>query len=193
MPFELNCLFQSLVIDQTIEKVSFCTPDPGNDRVFSYICREGTTRRWMCHSFIALRDTVSWHSNLPSTLWFKVLLVLKIVRPLSCDQCPVTQRQRKKDGLVWNFKIKGENWITTYLTCRWKLNDEMIPISLLYAHFFFKFLIWSLKIKKQLLEKIFSWKKETESKIERGYLFATSHDIPHHFSQYLYWNKQNGG
>lgn len=134
--FELNCLFQSLVIDQTIEKVSFCTPDPGNDRVFSYICREGTTRRWMCHSFLALRDTVSWHSNLPSTLWFKVLLVLKIVRPLSCDQCPVTQRQRKKDGLVWNFKIKGENWITTYLTCRWKLNDEMIPISLLYAHFF---------------------------------------------------------
>lgn len=48
---------KSLVIDQTIEKVSFCTPDPSNDRVFSYICREGTTRRWMCHSFIALRDT----------------------------------------------------------------------------------------------------------------------------------------
>lgn len=48
---------KSLVIDQTIEKVSFCTPDPSNDRVFSYICREGTTRRWMCHSFIAMRDT----------------------------------------------------------------------------------------------------------------------------------------
>lgn len=62
----------------------------------------------------------------------------------------------------------------------------MIPISLLYAHFFFKVLIWSPKIKKQLLEKIFSWTKETGSKIERGYLFATSHDTPHHFSQYLY-------
>lgn len=48
---------KSLVIDQTIEKVSFCTPDPSNDRVFSYICREGTTRRWMCHSFVAVRDT----------------------------------------------------------------------------------------------------------------------------------------
>lgn len=48
---------KSLVIDQTIEKVSFCTPDPSNERVFSYICREGTTRRWMCHCFIALRDT----------------------------------------------------------------------------------------------------------------------------------------
>lgn len=50
---------QSLVIDQTIEKVSFCTPDPSDDRVFSYICREGTTRRWMCHCFVATRDTVT--------------------------------------------------------------------------------------------------------------------------------------
>ncbi|KAL9957759.1 hypothetical protein ACROYT_G034697 [Oculina patagonica] len=48
---------KSLVIDQTIEKVSFCTPDPSNERVFSYICRDGTTRRWICHCFIALRDT----------------------------------------------------------------------------------------------------------------------------------------
>ncbi|EDO42937.1 predicted protein, partial [Nematostella vectensis] len=48
---------KSLTIDQTIEKVSFCTPDPSDDRVFSYICREGTTRRWMCHCFIAIRDT----------------------------------------------------------------------------------------------------------------------------------------
>ena len=55
----VTSLFQSLVIDQTIEKVSFCTPDPSNERVFSYICRDGTTRRWICHCFIAMRDTVS--------------------------------------------------------------------------------------------------------------------------------------
>ena len=55
----VTSMFQSLVIDQTIEKVSFCTPDPSNERVFSYICRDGTTRRWICHCFIAMRDTVS--------------------------------------------------------------------------------------------------------------------------------------
>ncbi|UYV74638.1 NUMB [Cordylochernes scorpioides] len=48
---------QGLIVDQTIEKVSFCAPDRGHERGFSYICRDGTTRRWMCHGFLAVKDT----------------------------------------------------------------------------------------------------------------------------------------
>ncbi|PIO37651.1 hypothetical protein AB205_0169110 [Aquarana catesbeiana] len=50
-------LVQDLLLDQTIEKVSFCAPDRNFDRAFSYICRDGTTRRWICHCFMAVKDT----------------------------------------------------------------------------------------------------------------------------------------
>ncbi|KAF2350165.1 NUMB domain, partial [Trinorchestia longiramus] len=46
-----------LLVDQTIEKVSFCAPDRNHERGFSYICRDGTTRRWMCHGFVAIKET----------------------------------------------------------------------------------------------------------------------------------------
>ncbi|KAG8041452.1 hypothetical protein G9C98_002745 [Cotesia typhae] len=36
---------KGLIVDQTIEKVSFCAPDRNHDKGFSYICRDGTTRR----------------------------------------------------------------------------------------------------------------------------------------------------
>ncbi|KAG7274681.1 hypothetical protein CRUP_004605, partial [Coryphaenoides rupestris] len=39
---------KDLILDQTIEKVSFCAPDRNFERAFSYICRDGTTRRWIC-------------------------------------------------------------------------------------------------------------------------------------------------
>ncbi|XP_054154097.1 protein numb-like [Oppia nitens] len=48
---------KGLIVDQTIEKVSFCAPDRGHERGFSYICRDGTTRRWMCHGFNANKDS----------------------------------------------------------------------------------------------------------------------------------------
>ncbi|KAM9591515.1 LOW QUALITY PROTEIN: numb-like protein [Morphnus guianensis] len=48
---------KDLLVDQTIEKVSFCTPDRNFDKAFSYICRDGTTRRWICHCFLALKDS----------------------------------------------------------------------------------------------------------------------------------------
>ncbi|CAG9862351.1 unnamed protein product [Phyllotreta striolata] len=48
---------KGLIVDQTIEKVSFCAPDRNHERGFSYICRDGTTRRWMCHGFLALRES----------------------------------------------------------------------------------------------------------------------------------------
>ena len=48
---------KGLILDQTIEKVSFCAPDRNFDRGFSYICRDGTTRKWMCHAFMAVGDS----------------------------------------------------------------------------------------------------------------------------------------
>lgn len=48
---------KGLVLDQTIEKVSFCAPDRNFDKGFSYICRDGTTRRWMCHAMLAIGDS----------------------------------------------------------------------------------------------------------------------------------------
>ncbi|XP_039597778.1 protein numb homolog isoform X2 [Polypterus senegalus] len=48
---------KDLILDQTIEKVSFCAPDRNFDRAFSYICRDGTTRRWICHCFMAVKDS----------------------------------------------------------------------------------------------------------------------------------------
>lgn len=48
---------KGLILDQTIEKVSFCAPDRFHERGFSYICRDGTTRRWMCHGFHATKDS----------------------------------------------------------------------------------------------------------------------------------------
>ncbi|TPP64165.1 Cell polarity protein, partial [Fasciola gigantica] len=46
---------QHLIVDQTIEKVSFCAPDRGHEKGFAYICRDGATRRWMCHAFLAVK------------------------------------------------------------------------------------------------------------------------------------------
>uniref|UniRef100_A0A5S6QVP4 PID domain-containing protein n=1 Tax=Trichuris muris TaxID=70415 RepID=A0A5S6QVP4_TRIMR len=48
---------KGLIVDQTIEKVSFCAPDRNHEKGFAYICREGTTRRWLCHGFHAIRDS----------------------------------------------------------------------------------------------------------------------------------------
>uniref|UniRef100_A0A8C2PTY0 NUMB endocytic adaptor protein n=1 Tax=Cyprinus carpio TaxID=7962 RepID=A0A8C2PTY0_CYPCA len=48
---------KDLILDQTIEKVSFCAPDRNFEHAFSYICRDGTTRRWICHCFMAIKDS----------------------------------------------------------------------------------------------------------------------------------------
>lgn len=48
---------RGLVVDQTIEKVSFCAPDRNHDKGFAYICRDGTSRRWMCHGFQAIKES----------------------------------------------------------------------------------------------------------------------------------------
>lgn len=48
---------RGLIVDQTIEKVSFCAPDRSHDKGFAYICRDGTSRRWMCHGFHAIKES----------------------------------------------------------------------------------------------------------------------------------------
>uniref|UniRef100_A0A914X945 PID domain-containing protein n=1 Tax=Plectus sambesii TaxID=2011161 RepID=A0A914X945_9BILA len=48
---------RGLIVDQTIEKVSFCAPDRNHEKGFAYICRDGTSRRWMCHGFHASKET----------------------------------------------------------------------------------------------------------------------------------------
>ncbi|XP_041352785.1 protein numb-like isoform X3 [Gigantopelta aegis] len=50
---------KSMIVDQTIEKVSFCAPDRNHEKGFAYICRDGTTRRWMCHGFMAVKESFS--------------------------------------------------------------------------------------------------------------------------------------
>ena len=44
---------KSLIVDQTIEKVSFCAPVRLNPKGFAYIARDGATKRWMCHVLLA--------------------------------------------------------------------------------------------------------------------------------------------
>ncbi|CAH8606559.1 unnamed protein product [Dicrocoelium dendriticum] len=48
---------QHLMVDQTIEKVSFCAPDRSHDKGFAYICRDGASRRWICHAFLAVKES----------------------------------------------------------------------------------------------------------------------------------------
>lgn len=48
---------RDLILDQIIEKVSFCAPGSREERAFTYICREGTSKRWMCHGFISLNES----------------------------------------------------------------------------------------------------------------------------------------
>uniref|UniRef100_A0A7E4VTY0 PID domain-containing protein n=1 Tax=Panagrellus redivivus TaxID=6233 RepID=A0A7E4VTY0_PANRE len=48
---------RGLIVDQTIEKVSFCAPDRQNLKGFAYICREGASRRWVCHGFSTIKES----------------------------------------------------------------------------------------------------------------------------------------
>lgn len=54
---------KTLIVDQTIEKVSFCAPDRHHENGFAYICRDGTTRRWLCHGFMAAKETLKGTTN----------------------------------------------------------------------------------------------------------------------------------
>lgn len=92
-------LFQSMIVDQTIEKVSFCAPDRNHEKGFAYICRDGTTRRWMCHGFLAVKESVYY-------------LHLKHSKNFMTVHCPA--------DIVFFFKT----WIQVTVSCEDLLSKE---------------------------------------------------------------------
>ncbi|XP_032804485.2 protein numb homolog isoform X1 [Petromyzon marinus] len=83
---------KDLIVDQLIEKVSFCAPDRNLERAFSYICRDGTTRRWMCHCFMAARDSQGERLSHAVGCAFTVCLERK-------------QRREKECGVTATFDV----------------------------------------------------------------------------------------
>lgn len=90
---------KGLIVDQTIEKVSFCAPDRNHERGFSYICRDGTTRRWMCHGFLAGKDSGERLSHAVGCA-FAVCLERK-------------QRRDKECGVTMSFDMNNKTFTRT--------------------------------------------------------------------------------
>lgn len=91
------CL-QGLIVDQTIEKVSFCAPDRNNDKAFAYICRDGTTRRWLCHAFLAVKETGE-----------------RLSHAVGCAFaiCLEKKQKREKDAVQVTFNAEGTSFTRT--------------------------------------------------------------------------------
>ncbi|ESO03257.1 hypothetical protein HELRODRAFT_126290, partial [Helobdella robusta] len=68
-----------LLVDQTLEKVSFCAPDRNLNEGFAYICRDASTKRWLCHGFLAIKDSGDRISHALGTA-FAVCLERKVNR-----------------------------------------------------------------------------------------------------------------
>lgn len=49
----------SLAINQPIEKVSFCCALPSNERIFTYISRDGFAKQWVCHAFVTTKGVTA--------------------------------------------------------------------------------------------------------------------------------------
>ncbi|KAI1285011.1 Protein numb [Halotydeus destructor] len=88
---------KGLIVDQTIEKVSFCAPDRNNERGFSYICRDGTTRRWMCHGFNASKDSGERMSH-----------------AVGCAFAVCLERKQKRDKDTNNVTMNFDNKTSTF-------------------------------------------------------------------------------
>lgn len=90
---------KGLIVDQTIEKVSFCAPDRNHERGFSYICRDGTTRRWMCHGFLASKDSGE-----------------RLSHAVGCAFAVCLERKQKRDkecGVTMTFDMKNSTFTRT--------------------------------------------------------------------------------
>ncbi|KAI0986099.1 hypothetical protein GJ496_003520 [Pomphorhynchus laevis] len=48
-------LLKSLIIDQAIEKISYCCPDRHRKNGFAYICRDCVCKTWNCHAFLTAK------------------------------------------------------------------------------------------------------------------------------------------
>jgi len=102
---------KGLVLDQTIEKVSFCAPDRYYEKGFSYICRDGTTRRWMCHGFLAVGDTGERLSHAVGCA-FAICLDKKQQRE---KEVPVQFHRAAKDNTFVRFGSFNQGSITDRL------------------------------------------------------------------------------
>ena len=102
---------KGLVLDQTIEKVSFCAPDRNYERGFSYICRDGTTRRWLCHGFMAGRDTGERLSHAVGCA-FAICLEKKQKRD---KECAVAMQYDTNDNTFTRFGSFRQGTITDRL------------------------------------------------------------------------------
>ncbi|ELU10629.1 hypothetical protein CAPTEDRAFT_228321 [Capitella teleta] len=89
---------KGLILDQTIEKVSFCAPDPHNLKGFSYICRDGTSRRWMCHGFMAVKDSGERLSHAVGVAF---------------TVCLEKKQEREKEAVSVAFNDKGTSFTRT--------------------------------------------------------------------------------
>ncbi|KAL1244727.1 Protein numb [Trichinella spiralis] len=104
---------KGLIVDQTIEKVSFCAPDRNHDKGFAYICREGTTRRWMCHGFHAIRESGE-----------------RLSHAVGCAFAVCLERKQKRDRELSNVQLvssssttaSGGNFTGTSTTSQQLLN-----------------------------------------------------------------------
>lgn len=106
---------KGLIVDQTIEKVSFCAPDRNHDRGFSYICRDGTTRRWMCHGFFALKDSGERLSHAVGCA-FAVCLERK-------------QRRDKECGVTMTFDVRNSTFTRAGSFRQPTITDNISSIS----------------------------------------------------------------
>lgn len=91
---------KSMIVDQTIEKVSFCAPDRNHEKGFAYICRDGTTRRWMCHGFLAVKESVS-----VSIIYYD----FSLSRRTAAEMCLMSQLLSKQPVLY----ITSKRWYTS--------------------------------------------------------------------------------
>ncbi|XP_019875922.1 protein numb isoform X2 [Aethina tumida] len=102
---------KGLIVDQTIEKVSFCAPDRNHERGFSYICRDGTTRRWMCHGFLALRESGE-----------------RLSHAVGCAFAVCLERKQKRDkecGVTMMFDSKNNTFTRTGSFRQSSLTEKM--------------------------------------------------------------------
>ncbi|XP_013104555.2 protein numb isoform X1 [Stomoxys calcitrans] len=103
---------KGLIVDQTIEKVSFCAPDRNHERGFSYICRDGTTRRWMCHGFLAVKDSGE-----------------RLSHAVGCAFAVCLERKQKRDkecGVTMTFDTKNNTFTRTGSFRQQTMTERMV-------------------------------------------------------------------
>ena len=88
-----------MLVDQVIEKVSFCSPDRNCDKGFAYICRDGTSRRWLCHCFLSKDETGERLSHAVGVA-FSICLERKQQREADCG---VSMSYNETDGTFTKF------------------------------------------------------------------------------------------